>query len=304
MAVTAAASRGGRGGGIFRPSSTTFMATAPASNNDNARDAVNDTLLSTTAASSSVTVITTTPTTATTTTRRQAWQQSLLALASAVATTTTTIMTTTPSAAYAAYLDPSLLEITDRVYLDIEIPSYTTSGQKTTVPAYAGRLEIGLFGTTMPRATQTFRQWCADNVYAGTTFYRVLSDFSVQAGDVSATTNRRMDDYMFEPDNFSIRHTTPGLVSFSRPLGADTRFFITTAAESDAEKAAAGWADDRYAAFGVVLEDGLDAIVRQHVERVPVKRPQNKPVVDIRIVRSGVVVGENSGGSIARPSSS
>ena len=94
----------------------------------------------------------------------------------------------------------------------------------------------------------------------------------------------------FTPDNYNIRHTKTGLVSAVRTMNGDvdSRFFIQTEAD-------AGWADDRYAAFGVVLEGegesggGMDLVRR--ISRVDVKAPQNSPVEPIMIVGCGIVEG-------------
>ena len=59
----------------------------------------------------------------------------------------------------------------------------------------------------------------------------------------------------------------------------DSRFFINTQQD-------AGWADDRYAAFGIV-EKGMDLV--HQIEKQKVKPPQNKPVEPIAIVASGVL---------------
>ncbi len=102
----------------------------------------------------------------------------------------------------------------------------------------------------------------------------------------------------FSPDNYNIRHTRAGLVSAVRSNTngeIDSRFFIQT--EDDA-----GWADDRYAAFGIVLDDnsssnadanddgvknkGMDLVRR--ISRVEVKT-QNSPKEPITIVRCGVL---------------
>ena len=65
----------------------------------------------------------------------------------------------------------------------------------------------------------------------------------------------------------------------------DSRFFVQT--EDDA-----GWADGRYAAFGIVLDDGDDDrgmdLVRR-ISRVEVKTPQNSPKEPITIVGCGVL---------------
>ena len=186
-----------------------------------------------------------------------------------------------PPPAEAAYIDPTtdMPTITDKVYLDIAI-----NGAKSGEEEYKGRLEIGLFGDAMPRATRNFQQLCANNGYAGSSFYRVLSDFTIQGGALNDPTGQSSTAEVFEPDNFSIKHTKAGLVSAVRhdsARGADSRFFIQS--QDDA-----AWADDRYAAFGIVLNDGVTTVVKR-IEQVPVKRPQNRPTVEVRITGSGVL---------------
>mmetsp|Transcript_2489 Transcript_2489/g.3650 ORF Transcript_2489/g.3650 Transcript_2489/m.3650 type:complete len:116 (-) Transcript_2489:459-806(-) len=90
----------------------------------------------------------------------------------------------------------------------------------------------------------------------------------------------------FSPDNYKIRHTAQGLVSAVRTATGDidSRFFVQT--EGDA-----GWADDRYAAFGIVLEEegtgGMDLVRR--ISKVDVKAPQNSPKEPVLIVGCGVL---------------
>ena len=92
----------------------------------------------------------------------------------------------------------------------------------------------------------------------------------------------------FAPDNYNIRHTKKGLVSAVRnPNGdIDSGFFIQT--EDDA-----GWADDRYAAFGIVLKEegtgGMDLV--RSISTVDVKTPQNSPKDPILIVGCGIFDG-------------
>ena len=75
----------------------------------------------------------------------------------------------------------------------------------------------------------------------------------------------------------------------------DSRFFVQT--EDDA-----GWADGRYAAFGIVLDvddddddggggnnKGMDLVRR--ISRVEVKTPLNSPKEPIMIVGCGVLAG-------------
>jgi peptidyl-prolyl cis-trans isomerase B (cyclophilin B) len=176
----------------------------------------------------------------------------------------------------AAYLDPSLEmpRITKRVYLDVQVGEQAVD-----------RLVVGLFGELMPRTTENFEALCRDNSYAGTTFYRVISSITIQGGAIGDATGKTGRSSFagapFEPDNFDLKHSVAGLVSAVRGIGGavDSRFFITLSDD-------AGWADDRYAAFGIIQE-GMD-IVRK-IDRVDVKPPQNRPTVAVKIVASGVL---------------
>jgi hypothetical protein len=71
-------------------------------------------------------------------------------------------------------IDPSvdLPKITNKVYLDIKFGNYK-----------AKRLVIGLFGDVMPKASSNFLSLCSSgggDSYEGTTFYRVISDMTIQ----------------------------------------------------------------------------------------------------------------------------
>jgi cyclophilin family peptidyl-prolyl cis-trans isomerase len=183
-----------------------------------------------------------------------------------------------PSIASASYIDPDEAKITKQVFLDIEFED--KKGVTTT-----GTLVIGLYGDIMPKAVDNFVSLCSKNEYAGTTFYRVVSDFSIQGGaigDPSGRTGRSsFGDQGFEPDNYNIKHNKKGLVSMVKATDgtADSRFFINCNDN-------AGWADDRYAAIGIVLE-GMDLV--QKIEQVPVQPPKNNPKTPVKIVKSGVV---------------
>ena len=182
-----------------------------------------------------------------------------------------------PNPAHSSYIDPATdpPEVTKRVYLDVLI------GGKD-----KGRLVIGLYGDLMPRTVDNFFKLCESNSYAGTNFYRVLSDFSIQGGAIGDPTGKSGksafdDGKPFEPDNFNLKHTVTGLVSAVRGLDGriDSRFFINC-------KDDAGWADDRYACFGIV-EQGLDIVKR--IEKVDVRPPKNSPITEVKILASGVV---------------
>ena len=197
-----------------------------------------------------------------------------------LASTAAMLATVVPTApAVASYIDPITdpPKITNTVYLDVVFGP----GEKQ-----KGRLVIGLYGELMPKTVENFESLCASNKYAGTTFYRVISDLNIQGGAVGDKTGKTGQSSFpggkpFEPDNYNLKHTQAGLVSAVRGIGgsADSRFFINTKDE-------AGWADDRYAAFGIVQE-GMELV--KAIEKVPVAPPKNAPKKDVTIVASGVL---------------
>jgi len=206
----------------------------------------------------------------------------------------------TPRPAGASYVDPKqdAPSITERVYLDVES---TGNGSGKGLGSFKGRITIGLFGDVTPKLVDNFVSLCQSNAYAGTTFYRVLSDMSIQGGAIGDPTGRSgksaatlvatkddddsntNDATALFPDNYNIQHTMTGLVSMVNGAGGtiDSRFFINVNDNG-------GWGDDRYAAFGILEGDESFDIMRK-IERVKVKPPSNKPADEIMIVKSGVV---------------
>jgi cyclophilin family peptidyl-prolyl cis-trans isomerase len=86
--------------------------------------------------------------------------------------------------------------------------------------------------------------------------HEALSGNSIQGGAISnpngkSSTSLFVNGLPFAPDNYNICHTKVGLVSaLCANTNGDTnsRFFVQT-------KDNAGWADGRYAALGLVLDD-------------------------------------------------
>jgi cyclophilin family peptidyl-prolyl cis-trans isomerase len=155
-----------------------------------------------------------------------------------------------PQQAFAAYIDPTEAppKVTMRVYMDVQIGDEKPE-----------RVVIGLFGELMPKTVDNFASLAGDGKYAGTTFYRVISGLSLQGGAIGDPIRGRTgksafgkEGAPFEPDNYTIKHSKAGIVSTVRGVGGlvDSRFFIQTSDDG-------GWADDRYAAFGIIVSEQI-----------------------------------------------
>lgn len=161
--------------------------------------------------------------------------------------------------------------VTDLVFVDLAISKQASS-----------RIVIGLYGNLMPRVVENFKKLAEDG-YADTSVYRIVPGLTIQLGDVlhnSGKIGRAAigEDGSFEPDNFRVKHTIPGIVSMvRRPDGSvDSRFFIATR-EGDSM-----YLDGRYAGFGRVVE-GLNVL--KQVEKAGegfIRKP-------VRIVGSGIL---------------
>lgn len=165
-------------------------------------------------------------------------------------------------------------KVTEKVFFDVTI------GGKAT-----GRIVFDLFGATVPKTVENFKQLALHSKgfgYKNSIFHRVIPDFMAQGGDyenMNGTGGKSIFGDKFDDENFKIQHVSRGLLSMANagPNTNGAQFFILF---KDTP-----WLNGRHVVFGKMSEGDavLDAIERVRTDS------SDRPTQDITIADCGSI---------------
>jgi cyclophilin family peptidyl-prolyl cis-trans isomerase len=118
-----------------------------------------------------------------------------------------------------------------------------------------GTFKVELFEDKMPETVENFITLANDGFYNGLIFHRIGDDFMIQGGGYYPNGTRKTSPYgNIDFESSDVKHVDGAIsmASTGAQVGGAAEFFICDGAQS--------FLDGNYAAFGVVIENGIDII--------------------------------------------
>jgi len=128
-----------------------------------------------------------------------------------------------------------------------------------TITTSHGQIVVELFEETAPISSANFRQYVADGFFSDTVFHRVIPNFMIQGGGMTADMSRKntLDPIKNEADNGEKnRRGTLAMARTGEIDSATSQFFVNL---KDNDFLDHGDRDFGYAVFGKVI-DGMDVV--------------------------------------------
>jgi cyclophilin family peptidyl-prolyl cis-trans isomerase len=147
-----------------------------------------------------------------------------------------------------------------------------------------GEIGVELFDDAAPVSSANFRQYAADGFFNGTVFHRVIPNFMIQGGGMSADLQRKRTRPPIKNEADNGEKNLRGTLAMARTNEVDSatsQFFINLKDNAFLDH---GERDYGYAVFGKVIEgmDVVDAIAG--VETGSRHGHQNVPLEPVTIV--------------------